>query len=65
MPRKNTTTLAPRPPQFDRFQTAVSGLGFVPSACGARFDPYGEPQRRPRRSAAEMERIERVSVPEA
>lgn len=62
MLRKKNLQLPARPPRFDRFQTAVAGLGFVPSAIGARFDPYGEPTTTPRRSLSEMERVERVPV---
>lgn len=62
MLRKKNVPLPARPPRFDRFQTAVAGLGFVPSAIGARFDPYSEPALSPRRSLGEMERVERVPV---
>ena len=48
--------------QFDRFQTAVAGIGFVPTAIGNRFDPYHEPARKPSQSREQMERVERVDV---
>ncbi|MGH9486425.1 MAG: hypothetical protein ACRD04_02390 [Terriglobales bacterium] len=65
MRKHKATQLSPRPAGFNRFQTAVTGLGFVPSAIGARFDPYSEPARHPQASREQMERVERVAVPEA
>lgn len=62
--RNKKAVLPPRSPRFNRFQTAVGGLGFVPSANGARFDPYGEPPRELQRSKADMEQVERVAIPE-
>ncbi|MGH9465844.1 MAG: hypothetical protein ACRD1Y_00680 [Terriglobales bacterium] len=56
------SALAPRAPRFDRFQTAVGGLGFVPSAMGARFDPYTEPARAPQRTTVEMEQVTKIII---
>ncbi|MGH9413821.1 MAG: hypothetical protein ACRD0Y_08780 [Terriglobales bacterium] len=62
--RKKNATLPPRAGLFNRFQTAVGGLGFVASANGARFDPYTEPVRQQRRSKADMEQVERIAIAE-
>jgi len=56
------TTPAPRAPQFNRFQTSISGLRYAHTAMDAHFDPYAEPARRPRQTLQAMETVPRVSL---
>jgi hypothetical protein len=47
---------------FDRFQTAVAGIRFVPTVIGNRFDPYQEPARKPSQSRQQLEQVARVEI---
>jgi hypothetical protein len=61
--RKSPSEAAPRTGRFNRFQTAVNTVRYVPTAVDAHFDPYAQPLPRPQRSLEEMERIPRVEIP--
>ncbi|MGH9473869.1 MAG: hypothetical protein ACRD1M_14145 [Terriglobales bacterium] len=53
---------APRVGAFNRFQTAVGGLGYVPTAMDAHFDPYADPVKPPARPLASLERVPTIVV---
>ena len=56
----------PRAARYNRFQTSVAGMTYVPTAINAHFDPYAETPRPLQISRAEMETIPRLEVgPEA
>lgn len=56
-----TPTVTPRG-RFDRFQTAVAGLRFVPTVIGNRFDPYREPARTPTQTRQQLEQVARIAI---
>jgi hypothetical protein len=62
-PSKTKSPAAPRVGRFNRFQTAVSGVRYVPTSVDGHFDAYAEPLPRPQRSLQDMERIPRVEIP--
>lgn len=57
-----TPPIAARTSRFNRFQTAIAGLRYVPTAINAHFDPYHEPAQRPNRTLAAMEAVPRIAV---
>lgn len=63
MTSKSPSEAAPRVGRFNRFQTAVSGMRYVPTSVDGHFDAYAEPLPRPQRSLEDMERIPRVEIP--
>lgn len=54
---------SPRGSRFNRFQTSVPGLTWVPTSMDAHFDPTLEPPPQPGRSTEQMERVDRVEIP--
>ncbi len=61
--RKPTSDAAPRVGRFNRFQTAINTVRYVPTAVDGHFDPYADPAPRPQRSLAAMEQIPRIEIP--
>ncbi len=60
---KPATSAAPRVGSFNRFQTAVNAVRYVPTSVDGHFDPYTEPLPRPQRSLEAMEQIPRIEIP--
>ncbi|MGH9393146.1 MAG: hypothetical protein ACRD1E_03185 [Terriglobales bacterium] len=65
MGKKRSSKPRERGPKFNRFQTAVSGLGFVKTAVDAHFDAYAEHAATGPRTLAKLEAVARVTVGEA
>jgi hypothetical protein len=62
---KSKPEAAPRVGRFNRFQTAINTVRYVPTADDGHFDPYAHAMPRPQRSLEEMERVARVEIPGA
>lgn len=60
--KRSQKPTAPRVGAFNRFQTAVGGVGYVPTAMDAHFDPYADPVQRPARPLASMEQVPAIAV---
>jgi|GEM_PF-2681771 len=59
---KKKTIAAERTPEYNRFQTAVSGVRFVKTAVDAHFDPYAETARPAGRKLESLEDVPRIAV---